>query len=189
MGSSQTVEQAAGDGHLPSQQAARDAEEAFDQLNRPFLVAYNVRVDQRQAVRAYEDGEARGWRARLAEGNENSGPDQRHQYAIQRRGDHGQDLAWERAARQRAEQAFDRLNPEFGVAADTRDRYGVKAMRDREAALSLGTRVAVATSRENDRDPVMWVAGQDYRAADAIHRARTETIHVRRPAERAGAER
>jgi hypothetical protein len=93
-------------------------------------------------------------------------------------------------SRQRAaEQAFDRLNPEFGVPADQLSPYGHQAVRDREAALSLGPRVAVAASRENDRDPVVWLAGQDYRAADAIRGARTQTIRARRPAERAGAER
>ena len=31
-----------------------------------------------------------------------------------------------------AEQAFDRLNPEFGVPADQRNHYGRQAVRDRE---------------------------------------------------------
>jgi hypothetical protein len=46
-----------------------------------------------------------------------------------------------------AEQAFDRLNPEFGVPADQHDPYGRQAVRDREAALALGMRVAVHDSR------------------------------------------
>jgi 1,4-alpha-glucan branching enzyme len=87
------------------------------------------------------------------------------------------------------EQAFDQLNPEFGVPADQRNRYGRQAVRDREAALALGTRVAVAAMRENDRDPGIRLAGQDYRAADAIHAARTQTVYVWRPVERVGAER
>jgi hypothetical protein len=87
------------------------------------------------------------------------------------------------------EQAFDRLNPEFGVPADPHNRYGQQAIQDREAALALGTRVAVATSRENDPNPVLWLAGQDYRAADAIHRARTQTIRQRHGPERLGPER
>ena len=62
-------------------------------------------------------------------------------------------------------------------------------MQDREAALSLGTRVAVAASRENDSNPVMWLAGQDYRAADATHRARLELGRSRRGPERLGPER
>ena len=87
------------------------------------------------------------------------------------------------------EQAFDRLNPDYGVPADTHNPYGWQAMRDREAALSLGTRVTVATSRENDRNPVMWLAGQDYRAADATRTARRELVRSRRGPERLGPER
>jgi hypothetical protein len=88
-----------------------------------------------------------------------------------------------------AEQAFDRLNPDYGVPADTHHPYGRQAVRDREAALSLGTRVAVAASRENDPNPVMWLAGQDYRAADATRTARLEVIRSRRGPERLGPER
>ena len=87
------------------------------------------------------------------------------------------------------EQAFDRLNLDYGVPADTRNPDGRQALRDREAALALGTRVAVASSRENDPNPVMWLAGQDYRAADAIHRARLQTIRQRHGPERLGPER
>jgi 1,4-alpha-glucan branching enzyme len=94
-----------------------------------------------------------------------------------------------RDAIREGEQVFDRLNPDYGVPADQRSHYGRQAVRDREAALALGTRVAVAASRENDLDPGIRLAGQDYRAADAIHHARTQPIHVRRPVERVGAER
>jgi hypothetical protein len=87
------------------------------------------------------------------------------------------------------EQAFDRLNPDYGVPADHANPYGRQALRDREAALALGTRVAVASSRENDPNPVMWLAGQDYRAADATHRARLQTIRQRHGPERLGPER
>ena len=87
------------------------------------------------------------------------------------------------------EQAFDRLNPDYGVPADTHNPYGWQAMRDREAALSLGTRVAVATSRENDRNPVMWLAGQDYRVADATRTARLQYLRQRQVPERLGPER
>ena len=87
------------------------------------------------------------------------------------------------------EQAFDRLNPDYGVPADTYNPYGHQAMRDREAALALSTRVAVASSRENDPNPVMWLAGQDYRAADATHRARVQAIRQRHGPERLGPER
>jgi hypothetical protein len=87
------------------------------------------------------------------------------------------------------EQTFDRLNPDYGFPADTHNPYGRQALRDREAALALGTRVAVAASRENDRNPVMWLAGQDYRAADATHTARVQAIRQRHGPERLGPER
>jgi hypothetical protein len=87
------------------------------------------------------------------------------------------------------EQAFDRLNPDYGIPADPHNPHGHQALRDREAALSLGTRVAVASSRENDPNPVMWLAGQDYRAADAVRTARLELVRSRRGPERLGPER
>jgi hypothetical protein len=92
-------------------------------------------------------------------------------------------------AERTAEQAFDRLNPDYGVPADRQNPYGRQALRDREAALVLGTRVAVASSRENDPNPVMWLAGQDYRVADATHRAHLQTIRHRHGPERLGPER
>jgi hypothetical protein len=87
------------------------------------------------------------------------------------------------------EQAFDRLNPDYGVPADPHNPYGRQALRDREAALTLGTRVAIAASRENDPNPVMWLAGQDYRVADATHRARVQAIRQRHGPQRPGPER
>jgi hypothetical protein len=88
-----------------------------------------------------------------------------------------------------SEQAFDRLNPNYGVPADTHNPYGRRAAQDREAALALGTRVAVAASRENDPNPVMWLAGQDYRVADATRTARLQTVRQRHGPERLGPER
>jgi hypothetical protein len=87
------------------------------------------------------------------------------------------------------EQAFDRLNPDYGVPADTHNPDGHQALRDREAALALGTRVAVASSRENDPNPVMWLAGQEYRAADATRTAHLQAIRHRHGPERLGPER
>ncbi len=87
------------------------------------------------------------------------------------------------------EQTFDRLNPDYGVPADTHNPYGHQALREREAALAVGTRVAVATSRENDPNPVIWLAGQDYRVADAARTARLQIIRQRHGPERVGPER
>jgi hypothetical protein len=95
----------------------------------------------------------------------------------------------ERDAVRDAEQAFDRLNPTFGVPADQHSHYGRQAVRDREAALALGVRVAVHDSRQNDRTPVIWQPGQDYRAADAIQAARHQPTRARHGPEWVGAER
>jgi hypothetical protein len=95
----------------------------------------------------------------------------------------------ERDAVRDAEQAFDRLNPEFGVPADQHNPYGRDAVRDREAALALGVRVAVHDSRQNDRNPVIWPPGQDYRAAEAIQAARAQPTRARLGPERVGPER
>jgi hypothetical protein len=165
----------------PSRQ--RSAEQAFDRLNPGFEATVRGGDVLGQAqVQLLEDLHARSGRVRLAEALENDQPtDHDRKLVVGRR----VELARQRAA----ERAFDRLNPDFGVPADSLTRYGQQAVRDREAALSLGTRVAVATSRENDRDPVMWVAGQDYRTADAGRHARSQPVRTRQPAERTGAER
>ena len=88
-----------------------------------------------------------------------------------------------------AEQAFDRLNPGYGVPVDQRSHYGRQAVRDREAALALGIRVAVHDSRQNDRDPVIWQPGQNYRMADALQAARRQPTRTRWGSERVGPER
>jgi hypothetical protein len=50
-----------------------------------------------------------------------------------------------------AEETFDRLNPDYGVPADQYNPYGHQAVRDREAALALGVRVAIHYARQNER--------------------------------------
>jgi hypothetical protein len=88
-----------------------------------------------------------------------------------------------------AEQAFDRLNPTFGLPADHADPIGHRDVARREAALTMGVRVAVHDSRQNDRDPVIWQPGQDYRMADALQAARTQPTRTRHGPERVGPER
>jgi hypothetical protein len=95
----------------------------------------------------------------------------------------------QRMAERTAEQAFDRLNPTFGVPADRTDRIGHRDAAQREAALALGIRVAVHGSRQNDRNPVIWQAGQDYRMADALQAARHQPTRTRHGPERVGPER
>jgi hypothetical protein len=92
-------------------------------------------------------------------------------------------------AERTSEQAFDRLNPAFGVLADRSDHIGHRDVAQREAALALGVRVAVHDSRQNDRNPVIWQPGQDYRMADALHAARAQPTRTRQGPERLGPER
>jgi hypothetical protein len=87
------------------------------------------------------------------------------------------------------EKAFDRLNPDFGLPADQTSRYGQEAVREREAALALGVRVAVHDSRQNDRNPVIWQPGQDYRMAEVLQAARAQPTRSRWGPERVGPER
>ena len=68
-------------------------------------------------------------------------------------------------------------------------RIGHRDVAQREAALALGVRVAVHDSRQNDRNPVIWQPGQDYRMADALHAARHQPTRTRHGPERVGPER
>jgi hypothetical protein len=137
--------------------------------------------DQRRAL---EDLEATGHRAWLAQALESPPtPAQlRHQQLTER-------AAAAQPTSGHADRAFDRLNPDYGIPADRSDRIGHRDVAQRERALALGVRVAVHDSRQNDRDPVIWQPGQDYRAADAIQAARHQPTRARLGPERVGPER
>jgi hypothetical protein len=209
MGSSPTLTQDPPDHDPTIDPAVRAAEEAYGRLNPFMAFAWpnpyrpGVRPDQlprvtrphgpttrRELVRMFEDVSARSYRVVLDETNENPPTPPLSRLAhLRYRARRAQELAAERAARARAaaERVFDRLNPEFGVPADTGDPRGHQAVADRETGLALGTRAAVALSRENDPTPVLHVPGEDYRAPDAIRTARH--ARQRRGPERAGPER
>jgi hypothetical protein len=95
----------------------------------------------------------------------------------------------QRMAERTAEEAFDRLNPAFGIPADHSDRIGHRDVAQREAALALGVRVAVHERRQNERNPVIWQPGQEYRMAEAIQAARAQPTRTRWGPERLGPER
>jgi hypothetical protein len=88
-----------------------------------------------------------------------------------------------------AEEAFDRVNPDFGVPTDRSHDIGHRDVQQREAALALGARVAVHDSRQNDPNPIIWQPGQDYRIADALQTARAQPTRTRLGPERVGPER
>ena len=81
------------------------------------------------------------------------------------------------------------------MAADNQTTIAGNLVEDPELRFTnTGTpvtnlRVAVHDARQNDRDPVIWQAGQDYRAADAIQAARHQPSRTRRGPERLGPER
>jgi hypothetical protein len=176
----------AGDGH-----ARQLADQAFGRLNPTFGVPIrDGDVIARAQAQALEDQDRRGPRVRFAELLENdqhSDTDRRR--VLARRVQLAQQRGREQAALARAEQAFDRLNPAFGVPADTTSRIGHRDLHQRERALSLGVRVAVHDHRQNDRDPVIWQPGQDYRMAQAIQAARAQPARLRWGPERPGPER
>jgi hypothetical protein len=49
--------------------------------------------------------------------------------------------------------------------------------------------VAVHDNSQNDPNPIIWQAGQDYRMADAIHAARRQPTRTRQGPERTNPER
>jgi hypothetical protein len=213
MGSHPTLPLAASghDDPTTSDPAVRAAEDAYGRLNPWMAFAWpnpyrpGVRPDQlpritrpdgpktrRELVRMFEDVSARSHRVWLDEHNENPPELPLLRLATLRyRATRAQELAAERHryARAAAEAAFDRLNPDFGVPADTRDPGGHQAVQEREAGLALGTRVAVAASRENDPTPVLSISGEDYRVADAARTTRHTTARARPGPERGGPER
>jgi hypothetical protein len=172
-------------------EARQAADDAFTQLNPHFdIPTRSDDVLSRAQAQALEDQATRTPRVRFAELLESNQPsDAARRRVIGRRAELAHHRATERAHQQAAEQAFDRLNPDFGVAADQLNPAGQRATQEREAGLVLGTRVAVAASRENDPRPVLTIAGQDYRAADATRTARLQATRGRHNPARAGAER
>jgi hypothetical protein len=167
-------------------EARQQADQAFTQLNPHLgILARSEDTVSRAQAQALEDQATRGRRVRFAELLETDPPtDAPRRRVITRRAQLAQHRGRERATLTAAEEAFDRLNPDFGVPADHSHTAGQRATQQREAGLSLGTRVAVAASRENDPTPVLTIAGQDYRAADTARTARARHDPARVGAER-----
>jgi hypothetical protein len=189
MGSRPTLAQAATGGYDPTSPPDPTATHLFDRLNPALVADHGATADDPAGLRRLADGLARGWRATLDEYNENTGPPHWRRRHLADRVARARLRATDPPHPTRAERAFDQLNPDFGVPADTTNPLGHRDVQQREAALTLGTRVAVAAMRENDPDPGIWLAGQDYQAADATHAARHQPALARHGPERVDPER
>jgi hypothetical protein len=158
------------------------SEQSFDQFNPSFAADHAARADDPPGLRTVEDGLARGWAVTLSEHDENTGPSQwRHQHVADRAYYAGERAAW--AARQTvraAEDAFSWLNPDFGVLPDPRDEGQRAFAQQREAALALGTRAAVAAMDEAHADPQQRQAAITARARTAARQGRGDRLRQAR---------
>jgi hypothetical protein len=158
------------------------ADQAFDRLNPSFGADHAAQADDKRGLRLVEDGLARGWAVTLSEHYENTGPSQwRRQHVADRAYYAGERAAW--AARQTvsdAEDAFTRLNPDFGVLPDARHEGQHAFAQQREAALALGTRAAVAAMDEAHADPQQRQAAITARARSGARQARGDRLRPAR---------
>jgi hypothetical protein len=146
--------------------ARRRADRAFDLLNPDFDIrADSHAVRQHTLVQVNEDLELRGLRVGVAELRESD----------QELDDDRIAAVSQRAARAReraAEEAFTALNPDFAVVVDRSDRDQQRFAQQREAALALGVRAAVAALEEHHPDRAQRQAAITGRARTATHRDR-----------------
>ena len=149
----------------PTQDHTRQqkADQAFNQLNPEYELAVDQRIPGwHQAVQEWEAYRSLGGRVDNHLRIDNTGPAwSRHMVVVWRAHD-----ALQRGAREQAEEAFTRLNPDFGVLPDTRHAGQHAFAEQREAALALGTRAAVAALDEAHPD-------REQRQAAITARART----------------
>jgi hypothetical protein len=166
----------------PEPPAQTRSEQPFDQLNPSFEADHAARADDQPGLRTVEDGLARGWAVTLSEHLENTGPgDWRQQHVADRA-----QYAGERAARAErqfvrdAEDAFARLNPDFGVLPDAGHAGQQAFAQQREAALALGTRAAVAAIDEAHPDREQRQAAITARARTGARQGRADRLRQAR---------
>jgi hypothetical protein len=152
----------------PDSPTQTSSEQTFDWLNPSFGADHAARADDPPSLHTVEDGLARGLGVTLSEHLENTGPSQwRQQHVADRASYAAERAAWPaRQTVQDAEDAFTRLNPNFGVLPDARHAGQHAFAQQREAALALGTRAAVAVMDEAHPD-------REQRQAAITARART----------------
>jgi hypothetical protein len=169
----------------PAAQPPRQAksERSFDHLNPSFAADHAARADDLPGLRTVEDGLVRGWAVTLSEHLENTGPSQwRQQHVADRAHFAGERAARaERQVRGDAEDAFARLNPDFAVLPDTRHAGQHAFAQQREAALALGTRAAVAAMDEAHPDREQRQAAITARARTGARPGRGDRLRQTRP--------
>src|SRR5512132_3071230 len=156
----------------PPQQST--SEQNFDRLNPSFAADHTAPVDDPRGVRTVEDGLTRSWAVTPSEHLENTGPSQwRQQHLADRASSAGERAARaERQLVQDAEDVFTRLNPDFGVLPDALHAGQHAFAQQREAALILGTRAAVAAMDEAHAEPQQRQAAITARARSAAWQER-----------------
>ena len=158
------------------------SEQNFDHLNPSFAADHAARADDTPGLRTVEDGLARGWAVTLSEHLENTGPSHWRQQQVTDRSYY----AGERAARAErqvlsdAEDAFAQLNSDFGVLPDARHAGQHAFAHQREAALALGTRAAVAAIDEAHLDREQRQAAITARARTASRQGRGDRLRQTR---------
>jgi hypothetical protein len=166
----------------PEPPAQTRSEQTFDRLNPSFAADHAVRSDDPPSLHTVEDGLARGWAVTLSEHHENTGPSQWRQQHIADRAYYAAERAAraERRLARDAEDAFARLNPDFGVLPDAHHAGQHGFAQQREAALALGIRAAAAAMDEGHADPQQRQAAITTRARSAARPGRGDRLRQTR---------
>jgi hypothetical protein len=164
--------------HDPTQDPSpQKADAAFNQLNPDYELA----VDQRdpgwhRANQQWEAYRSLGGRVDNHLRIDNTGSARsRHMVVVWRA-----HKALLRGAREQAEETFTRVNPEFGVLPDSADPSQHAFAQQREAALALGTRAAVAAMQEHHPDRQQRQAAIAARARSASRPGRADRLRQAR---------
>jgi hypothetical protein len=169
----------------PTQDPTRQqqADQAFNQLNPTYELAVDRSIPGwHQAVQQWEAYRSLGGRVDNHLRIDNTGPAWgRHMVVVWRAHE-----ALLRGAREQAEETFTRLNPDFGVLADSVDPAQHGFAHQRERGLALGVRAAVAAMAEHHPDPQQRRAAITARArpaarqgrGDRLRQARTDRRHA-----------
>jgi hypothetical protein len=153
------------------------ADQAFNQLNPTYELAVDQSVPGwHHAVQEWEAFRSLGGRVDNHLRIDNTGPVwSRHMVVVWRAHD-----ALQRGAREQAEQTFARLNPDFGVLADSTDPAQHGFAQQRERGLALGVRATVAAMDEHHPHPQQRQAAITARARTAARQGRGDRLQQAR---------